>query len=82
MSSSKRSTRRGWRLSSDAKKRRAPHSVVARAAFEITVPTIAHAALGGEIEQLRGITENVIVGSNIPIGSGTVDLYMQVSKKK
>ena len=57
-------------------------SVLARAAFEITVPTIAHAALGGEIEQLRGITENVIVGSNIPIGSGTVDLYMQVSKKK
>ncbi len=57
-------------------------SVLARAAFEITVPTIAHAALAGEIEQLRGITENVIVGSNIPIGSGTVDLYMQVSKKK
>lgn len=57
-------------------------SVLARAAFEITVPTIAHAALGGEIEQLKGITENVIVGSNIPIGSGTVDLYMQASKKR
>jgi len=57
-------------------------SVLARAAFEITVPTIAHAALGGEIEQLKGVTENVIVGSNIPIGSGTVDLYMQVAKKK
>ncbi len=57
-------------------------SVLARAAFEITVPTIAHAALGGEIEQLKGVTENVIVGCNIPIGSGTVDLYMQVSKKK
>jgi DNA-directed RNA polymerase subunit A' len=57
-------------------------SVLARASFEITVPTIAHAALGGEVEQLKGITENVIVGSNIPIGSGTVDLYMQVSKKK
>ncbi len=57
-------------------------SVLARAAFEITVPTIAHAALAGEVEQLKGITENVIVGSNIPIGSGTVDLYMQVSRKK
>lgn len=56
-------------------------SVLARAAFEITVPTIAHAALAGEIEELKGVTENVIVGSNIPIGSGTVDLYMQVSKK-
>lgn len=57
-------------------------SVLARAAFEITVPTIAHAALSGEIEQLKGITENVIVGSNIPIGSGTVDLYMQISKTR
>ncbi len=57
-------------------------SVLARAAFEITVPTLAHAALAGEVEALRGITENVIVGSQIPIGSGTVDLYMQVSKKK
>jgi DNA-directed RNA polymerase subunit A' len=52
-------------------------SVLARAAFEITVPTIAHAALGGEVEQLKGVTENVIVGNNIPIGSGTVDLYMK-----
>ena len=57
-------------------------SVLARAAFEITVPTIAHAAKTGETEQLKGITENVIVGSQIPIGSGTVDLYMQVAKKK
>ena len=57
-------------------------SVLARAAFEITVPTIAHAALAGEIEELKGVTENVIVGSSIPIGSGIVDLYMQVSKKK
>ncbi|KAG2477218.1 MAG: DNA-directed RNA polymerase subunit A [Nitrosopumilales archaeon] len=57
-------------------------SVLARAAFEITVPTIARAALMGGVEQLKGVTENVIVGSQIPIGSGTVDLYMQVSKKK
>ena len=57
-------------------------SVLARAAFEITVPTIEGAARTGETEQLRGITENVIVGSQIPIGSGTVDLYMQVAKKR
>ncbi|MEE9563502.1 MAG: DNA-directed RNA polymerase subunit A'/A'', partial [Nitrosopumilaceae archaeon] len=58
------------------------NSVLARAAFEITVPTIARAALSGEVEGLKGVTENVIVGGNIPIGSGTVDLYMQASKKK
>jgi len=53
-------------------------SVLARAAFEITVPTIAEAALTGEVERLKGVTENVIVGGNIPIGTGTVDLYMKV----
>src|SRR5437867_1917306 len=53
-------------------------SVLARVAFEITVPTIAEAALAGEVEELKGVTENVIVGANIPIGTGTVDLYMKV----
>ena len=57
-------------------------SVLARAAFEITVPTIANAAKLGEIEQLKGITENVIVGSQIPIGSGTVDIFMKSDTKK
>ena len=57
-------------------------SVLARAAFEITVPTIARAALGGEVEMLKGVTENVIVGSNIPIGSGIVDLYMHAARKR
>jgi DNA-directed RNA polymerase subunit A' len=53
-------------------------SVLARAAFEITVPTIAEAALKGEIEMLKGVTENVIVGSTIPVGTGMIDLYMNV----
>jgi DNA-directed RNA polymerase subunit A' len=56
-------------------------SVLARAAFEITVPTIATAARLGQVEELKGITENVIVGSQIPIGSGTVDIYMQSANK-
>jgi DNA-directed RNA polymerase subunit A' len=53
-------------------------SVLARAAFEITVPTIAQAALKGEVESLKGVTENVIVGATIPVGTGMVDLYMKV----
>jgi DNA-directed RNA polymerase subunit A' len=57
-------------------------SVLARAAFEITVPTIANAAKLGESEELKGITENVIVGSQIPIGSGTVDIFMKSKSKK
>src|SRR5918911_1278122 len=53
-------------------------SVLARAAFEITVPTIARASLEGQIETLRGVTENVIVGATVPVGTGMVDLYMRV----
>jgi len=51
-------------------------SVLARAAFEITVPNIIEAAIKGEGDPLRGVTENVIVGQSIPIGTGLVDLYM------
>jgi DNA-directed RNA polymerase subunit A' len=51
-------------------------SVLARAAFEITVPNIVDAAIKGEDDPLRGVTENVIVGQSIPIGTGLVDLYM------
>jgi len=51
-------------------------SVLARAAFEITVPNIVEAAIRGESDPLRGVTENVIVGQSIPIGTGLVDLYM------
>jgi DNA-directed RNA polymerase subunit A' len=51
-------------------------SVLARAAFEITVPNIVEAAVKGESDPLAGVTENVIVGQSIPIGTGLVELYM------
>ena len=51
-------------------------SVLARAAFEITVPNIVEASLKGESDSLKGVTENVIVGQAIPVGTGLVDIYM------
>ncbi len=51
-------------------------SVLAKAAFEITVPTLAEAASKGLSDDLLGVTENVIVGSTIPVGTGMVDIYM------
>jgi DNA-directed RNA polymerase subunit A' len=57
-------------------------SVLARAAFEITVPNIVEAAVKGESDPLRGVTENVIVGQSIPIGTGLVELYMSTIEKK
>jgi DNA-directed RNA polymerase subunit A" len=57
-------------------------SVLARAAFEITVPNIVEAAVKGESDPLAGVTENVIVGQSIPIGTGLVELFMSTVEKK
>jgi DNA-directed RNA polymerase subunit A' len=56
-------------------------SVLARAAFEITLPNIVAAAIKGESDPLKGVTENVIVGQSIPIGTGLVELYMSAPQK-
>jgi DNA-directed RNA polymerase subunit A' len=57
-------------------------SVLARAAFEITVPNLVDAAIKGSNDPLKGVTENVIVGQSIPIGTGLVDLYMTPTTNK
>jgi DNA-directed RNA polymerase subunit A' len=57
-------------------------SVLARAAFEITVPNIVEAAVKGESDPLAGVTENVIVGQSIPIGTGLVELYMSTFERQ
>ncbi|MCZ2808846.1 MAG: DNA-directed RNA polymerase subunit A'', partial [Candidatus Bathyarchaeota archaeon] len=36
----------------------------------------------GESDPLKGVTENVIVGQSIPIGTGLVDLYMTTSHRE
>ena len=51
-------------------------SVLARAAFEVTVNHLLDAAIHGEIDALDGVTENVIVGKPIKLGTGDVDLRM------
>ncbi len=51
-------------------------SVLARAAFEVTVNHLLDAAIHGEIDDLDGVTENVIVGKPIKLGTGDVDLRM------
>jgi len=49
-------------------------SVLSRAAFEVTVNHLLDAAVHGEDDELDGVTENVIVGQPIKIGTGDVDL--------
>ena len=53
-------------------------SVLAKAAFETTVPVLVKAAARGDVDYLRGPTENIIVGSRVPIGTGSVNIYIRV----
>jgi DNA-directed RNA polymerase subunit A" len=52
-------------------------SVLARAAFEVTVNHILDAAIRGDVDDLKGVTENVIVGQPIQLGTGDVKLVAQ-----
>ncbi len=53
-------------------------SALARAAFEVTVKHLVDAAVRGEVDELKGVVENVVVGSRIvPVGTGIVRLLMQ-----
>ncbi|MCC7569457.1 MAG: DNA-directed RNA polymerase subunit A'' [Candidatus Methanofastidiosa archaeon] len=54
-------------------------SVLARASFEVTTGHLLEAAREGEKDRLNGVTENVIVGQPIPLGTGIVELVMNPS---
>jgi len=49
-------------------------SVLARAAFEVTVNHLLDAGVRGDVDHLLGVTENVIVGQPIRLGTGNVKL--------
>ena len=51
-------------------------SVLARAAFEVTIKHLLEASIRGDEDPLKGITENVIIGQVIPLGTGGIDLLM------
>ena len=57
-------------------------STLAKAAFEITIPTIVDAAVKGTKDMLRGVAENVIVGRQVPMGTGLIDVYMSMPEKE
>ncbi|RLI76441.1 DNA-directed RNA polymerase subunit A'' [Archaeoglobales archaeon] len=58
------------------------HSILARAAFEMTVNNLLDAAIKGDIDLLRGITENIIVGQPIKLGTGDVELIARLGGRK
>ena len=55
-------------------------SVLARAAFEVTVNHLLDSGMRGDVDELRGVTENVIVGQPIRLGTGNVKLIAKKAK--
>ncbi len=55
-------------------------SVLARAAFEVTVNHLLDSGMSGDVDELRGVTENVIVGQPIRLGTGNVKLVARKAK--
>ncbi len=51
------------------------HSILARSAFEVTVTHLLKAGIIGERDDLSGVTENIIVGQPVALGTGSVELF-------
>ncbi|HSB47431.1 MAG TPA: hypothetical protein VLD37_05435 [Candidatus Bilamarchaeum sp.] len=56
--------------------------VLGRAAFEETIKHLINASAFSEEEKLIGVTENIIVGQTVPVGTGKIKLVMKHTKKK
>lgn len=57
-------------------------SILARAAFEVTVKNLFDASIRGETDHVVGVTENVIIGQLAPVGTALVELKMNPTKIK
>ena len=57
-------------------------SVLARAAFELTIQHLVNAAIKGETDPLKGVIENIIVGQSMPLGTGSVELFMNMGGRR
>lgn len=57
-------------------------SILARAAFEMTVNNLLDAAVRGDVDKLSGITENIIVGQPIKLGTGDVELVAKFGGRR
>jgi DNA-directed RNA polymerase subunit A" len=55
-------------------------SVLAKAAFEETIRHLTDAATKGDSDRLRGVTENIITGKTVPLGTGNIILEFKFPK--
>jgi DNA-directed RNA polymerase II subunit RPB1 len=47
---------------------------LAKCSFEETADVIARAAIFGELDKLNGVSANIMMGQEVPIGTGSIDV--------
>ena len=57
-------------------------SVFARAAYEETVKHFTNASIFGEVDGLKGVAENILIGKQIGVGTGRVRLAVKKEELK
>jgi len=57
-------------------------SILARAAFEETIKHLVKASIRNEVDNFKGIFENVMIGQVIPSGTGMFDLVARFSEEE
>ncbi len=57
-------------------------SVLARASYEETEKHLFHAAITKEIDPINGVAESIIIGQEIPLGTGIVDVTYSLKQDK
>lgn len=57
-------------------------SILARAAFEETIKHLVRASIRKEVDNFKGIFENVMIGQVIPSGTGMFDLVARFEEEK
>ncbi|MBS1889876.1 MAG: hypothetical protein JST59_01160 [Actinobacteria bacterium] len=57
-------------------------SVLRKASFEETVEVLYDAAIFSEVDFLRGVSEKIIVGESVEIGTGNFDILVDKNKVK
>ncbi|MCC7570745.1 DNA-directed RNA polymerase subunit A'' [Candidatus Micrarchaeota archaeon] len=58
----------------------AKSSVFARAAFEETVRHLTESAVRGVVDDLSGVTENILIGQTVPLGTGKIKLKVNLKR--
>ena len=56
--------------------------VLGRAAFEETIKHLIEASAFSKEDKLIGVTENIIVGQTVPVGTGKIKLALKLPKSK